>query len=93
MKNFGNAFLLTFDPTWTQETYNKADAKSGNSFASALLGLPASGSVDNLIFPAYTDRYFAGYVQDDWKISRKLTVNMGLRYDFIYAPTERYSRL
>ena len=93
VKNFGNAFLLTFDPTWTQETYNKADAKSGNSFASALLGLPASGSVDNLIFPAYTDRYFAGYVQDDWKISRKLTVNMGLRYDFIYAPTERYSRL
>jgi hypothetical protein len=91
--NYGNAFLLTFDNTWTQQTYNKADSLSGNSFASALLGLPASGSVDNLIFPAFVDRYFAGYVQDDWKVSRKLTVNLGLRWDFIPAPLERYSRL
>ncbi|MES1257465.1 MAG: TonB-dependent receptor [Acidobacteriota bacterium] len=91
--NYGNAFLLTFDNTWTQQVYNKADSASGNSFASALLGLPASGSVDNLIFPAYLDRYYAGYVQDDWKVNKKLTVNLGLRWDFIYAPTERYSRL
>lgn len=93
VKNYGNAFLLTFDNTWTQQVYNKADSLSGNQFASALLGLPASGSVDNLVFPAYTDRYFAGYFQDDWKVTRKLTLNLGLRWDFILAPTERYSRL
>jgi hypothetical protein len=93
VKNYGNAFLLTFDNTWTQQVYNKGDSASGNSFASALLGLPSGGSVDNFIFPAYTDKYFAGFVQDDWKVGRKLTVNLGLRWDFIHAPTERYSRL
>jgi hypothetical protein len=97
-QNQGNVFTLNFDNTWTQQIYNKGDALSGNSFASALLGLPsggtpANGSVDNLIFPSYRDKYYAGYVQDDWKLSRKLTVNLGLRWDFILAPTERYSRL
>lgn len=91
--NYGNVPLYTFDATWTQQVYNKADALSGNSFASALLGLPASGSVDNLIYPAFTDRYFATYIQDDWKVTRRLTLNLGFRWDFILAPTERYSRM
>ena len=93
LKNQGSAFNIGFDPTWTQQTYNRADSLSGNSFASALLGLPSGGSVDNLAFPSYLDRYFATYLQDDWKISRKLTVNLGFRWDFIPGAMERYGRL
>jgi hypothetical protein len=92
-QNQGNVFTLNFDPTWTQQIYNKADALSGNSIASALLGLPSGGSIDNPVFPSFQDRYFGGYVQDDWKVTRKLTINVGLRWDFILPPTERYSRL
>lgn len=91
-QNQGNVFTVSFDPTWTQQVYNKADSLSGNSIASALLGLPSSGSIDNPIFPSYTDRYYAGYVQDDWKVTRRLTLNLGLRWDFILSPTERHSR-
>jgi hypothetical protein len=91
--NQGNIFTLTFNNTWTQQVYNTGDALSGNSFASALLGLPASGSVDNIPFTSYVDRYIAGYVQDDIKVNRKLTLNLGVRYDFILPVTERYGRL
>src|SRR5262249_46480437 len=31
-------------------------------------------------------RYFGFYAQDDWRISRKLTVNLGVRYDFTLPP-------
>jgi hypothetical protein len=54
--NQGNVFTLTFNNTWTQQNYNTADALSGNSFASALLGLPGSGSVDNNPFTSFVDR-------------------------------------
>ncbi len=66
----GTSVNFTFDPAWTQQTYNRADALSGNSWASALLGLPASGYVSVVASPAYLNRYYAAYVQDDWKLSR-----------------------
>jgi hypothetical protein len=90
----GNPFNISFSPTWTKMTYNAlaSDTNSGDSIASALLGLPSSGSVDNNIYSSYLNPYYAFYTQDDWKLSRKLTVNIGLRWDFIVPPTERYSR-
>ena len=88
-----NVFAMTFNNTWTQRVYNVADSLSGNSWASALLGVPASGSVDDTPYPSFVQRYSAGYFQDDWKVSRKLTLNLGVRWDFIQAVTERYGRL
>ena len=61
--------------------------------ASFLLGLPSSGSVDNNTYPSYLDRYFATYLHDDFKVSRKLTLNLGFRWDFIPSAKERYNRL
>jgi len=55
---------------------------SGSSFASFLLGIP-SGITQEVVQPiSIYHHYGAGYVQDDWKIRRNLTLNLGLRYDF-----------
>ena len=42
---------------------------------------------------AYSFRYFAPWIQDDWKVSPKLTVNAGLRYDFNKKPFEDLNRV
>jgi outer membrane receptor protein involved in Fe transport len=53
----------------------------GNSIASLLLGYPANGQVDWQDNPYRTRPYLAGYIQDDWKISRTVSLNIGLRYE------------
>jgi hypothetical protein len=62
-------------------------AVGGNAFASFLLGQADSGSLDTVRFIGQQFTYFAGYAQDDWRISSKLVLNLGLRYDINLPPT------
>ncbi|MDX2029601.1 MAG: TonB-dependent receptor [Blastocatellia bacterium] len=90
----GNAGMrLTFDRTFTQQTFNRADVLSGSAIASLLLGAPSGGNIDNNVFPIYMAKYYAPWFQDDWKISRKLTLNFGGRWDANLPGVERYNRL
>jgi hypothetical protein len=84
---------LAFTNAWTQQNALTASASSGNAFASLLLGYPNSGSVLNNQAMAYSSHYWAGFAQDDWRISRKLTLNVGLRWDYESPITDRYNRL
>jgi carboxypeptidase family protein/TonB-dependent receptor-like protein len=43
--------------------------------------------------PALAQKYFAVYSQNDWRATNKMTLNLGLRYELQFAPTERYNRL
>ena len=43
--------------------------------------------------PAFSQKYFAAYSQNDWKITNRLTLNLGLRWDLQPGPTERYNRM
>ena len=52
-----------------------------------------SGSVTHQIRPANANHYTAFYIQDDFRISSKLTVNLGFRWDFESGGTERYDRM
>ncbi|MBM3754548.1 MAG: DUF1416 domain-containing protein [Acidobacteria bacterium] len=86
------ASRLDFDRGFTRQNYLVQDALSGNGVASLLLGFPASGVIDNNVFPYYQSQYAAPWIQDDYKITRKLTLNLGLRLDLNFAPTERFNR-
>jgi hypothetical protein len=66
-----------FDPRFTSR-----NGAGGNEIASLLLGLPASGSAphDPAAFEWFT-RYWGAYVQDDWRVNSKFTLNYGLRIE------------
>jgi hypothetical protein len=66
-------------------------ANTGNAVAQTLLGLPDSGDTGVASNPETTFHYYGGYVQDDWRAFRKLTLNLGLRYDIQGAPTVHHN--
>lgn len=71
-----------------------ASSTSGYGLASFLLGTGSGGNFyQNWKNVAGQSFYQAFYVQDDWRITRKLTLNIGLRYDFDMPRMERYDRL
>lgn len=82
----------TFQRNWTQANPLQADALSGSFLATFLLGYPSSGYVDRNMNPAYRNSYTSFFFQDDWKLSRTVTVNLGLRWDYEGPITERYNR-
>jgi hypothetical protein len=69
------------------------DPNSGNPVAALLLGYPSSGSYANNIAYALQQNYYATFIQDDWRLSPRLTVNLGLRWDYESPFTERYNRM
>ncbi len=72
---------FAFNGVFTQQFPTHGN-KTGSDFADALLGYPSAGSV-NTTTKLYTHiNYFAGYIQDDYRLSTKLTLNLGLRYEF-----------
>ena len=81
-----------FTRTMTQGPDPRTAGNSGVGFASFLLGA-GSGSVTHQIRPANANHYAAFYIQDDFKVTSKLTLNIGFRWDFESGDTERYDRM
>lgn len=65
---------------------------SGHPFASFLLGNPTWGNGNQFAGPASLQTYWGAYAQDDLKLTRKLTLNLGVRWDFEPSRTERFDR-
>ena len=91
---FGNAApSLTFSTNWTRGPLdNSPAAPIGPGLASFMLGLPTGGGVDNNASSAVQSTSTGLYFHDDWKLTRKITVNIGLRWEYESGPTERFDR-
>lgn len=84
----------SFGSSYTQQVVGAASSTTqGNGFASFLLGIPGSGDVSHTFAIATASAYWGFYLQDDWKVSSRLTLNIGVRYDVDIPRTERYNRL
>ena len=79
----------------TQGTYVfNASSFSGDSYINYLLGTAASFTqLQNLNGLHWVNETYSGYVQDNWKVSKQLTLNLGFRYDAIPHNYERYNQL
>jgi hypothetical protein len=94
-KGIGTQGVFTFDNSnWTrQNALNSGATGVGSNAASFLLGLPSSGSFPRNADAFWSQHFEAFYVQNDWRVTPRLTVNMGLRYDWETPVTERFNRM
>jgi hypothetical protein len=85
--------VLNYSSTYTKGPYdNSASSPRGQGLAAFLLGLPTDGI--GSVVDSFSDMstYWAGYFEDDLKVTRKLTLNLSLRYELEGPLTERYDR-
>ena len=91
-QNTGNILQFAGDRGFTQRLFNQGEANAGDAYASFLLGI-VNGSSNYPLFPFNRQWYFAPYFQDDWKVNRRLTLQLGLRWDYNGPPDEKWNRL
>ncbi len=83
-------FTLSTTAAFTQANPLVASASSGDGLASFLLGYPSAVSTAYNNFPAQGQRYFGVFFQDDWRVTRKLTLNLGLRWEYESPISDRF---
>jgi hypothetical protein len=81
---FGRGLTQGPNPTVTSAT-------AGFALAGFLLGTPTQGYTDYNVQPTLSNRFFSLYLQDDWKITDRLTLNIGLRAEHEGPVTDRYN--
>jgi hypothetical protein len=88
---FGFGQQETADPYTTGLTYS--NGAPGFSYASFLLGNYNSLTLSPLAAARLGNHALGFYAQDNWKVSRKLTLDLGLRWDYATLLSEQYGRM
>jgi hypothetical protein len=93
-RSTGNGNMqLTFNRTFTQREFNRGNVLEGSALASLLLGAPTGGEIVNNVLPDFQWTFVAPWIQDDWRMTDRLTLNLGFRWDFNSPVSEDQNRL
>jgi Carboxypeptidase regulatory-like domain/TonB dependent receptor len=89
--------VFNFSPNQTAQPYAQSATINGGTvgfaYASFLLGLVNTGTVNPPASLKTGKHFISFFAQDSWKVTRKLTLDYGLRYDYFTYPKEQYGRL
>ncbi|HEX8721535.1 MAG TPA: TonB-dependent receptor [Pyrinomonadaceae bacterium] len=90
----GGQFTFTGDFTAPASNSNAATRGAyGRDIAQFILGLPTSSTIDNPQSYSVQQHYHGLFFQDDWRVTPKLTLNLGFRYELETGLTERFNRI
>jgi hypothetical protein len=81
------------NPTGTACKASNSGGTTGNAIADLLLGTGSGGGMNIVMDPAFSAHTLGTYFQDDWKLTPRITVSMGLRYENQRPATERHNRI
>ncbi len=84
---------FTFDQTFTGANPLAVQPSSGNAIASFLLGTPQSGYIQVSSEPARQEKLVSGFFQNDIRLTDKLKLNAGIRWDYLGPMTDRFNEL
>ena len=87
---------FSFDGVFTAPASNSNAATRnayGRDVAAFALGLPSSAVIDNPQSYSVQSNYHGFFIQDDWRVTQKLTLNLGFRYELEMGLTERFDRI
>ncbi len=88
---YGTAPVFNPTTTYTRATDTAAGAPLGQDLAAFFMGVP-EGSMQRAASFATQEHFVAGYFQDQWKLTRRLTLTLGLRFESETPVTERFDR-
>ena len=85
------SFTVSANAGFTQANPLVGNAQSGDAMASFLLGYPSGVSSSFNSFPAQIQHYLSAFAQDDWRLHKKLTLNLGFRWEYESPIIDRFN--